>query len=222
MAAQVRFCRSVPSTRRPRCRLLVAVVPYDAAFDVRFAGAKRTYTVARPVSAIGPEAAISTRAVNRGQFQRPDMQRASLFQLKDRFLVHPESRTTSGLWLAVSDYVTLSLNASPTELGAAVGKALDQSVDGVPHPTVWTGLSRPRLAAAGVRSEGAFMRGGRCVGVRRSEETVLKPSRNGGPTGEQLGFTDLPELRLVLSGNSTESELGNALLSALTRCEIAE
>jgi len=150
------------------------------------------------------------------------MQRASLFQLKDRYLVHPESRTTSGLWLAVPDYVTLSLNTSPNELGAALGRALDQSVDGVPHPKVWTGLSKPRLDAAGVRSESAFVRGACCVGVRRSEEMVLKPSRNGGPTGEQRGFTDLPELRLVLSGNPTESELGDALLNALARCEIAK
>lgn len=50
----------------------------------------------------------------------------------------------------------------------------------------------------------------------------MEPSRNGGQTGEQRGFTGLRELRLVLSGNPTESELGDPLLNALARCEIQE
>lgn len=93
------------------------------------------------------------------------MKRASAYRLRDRFLIHPESKTTSGVWLATAPYVPVPLDSRPEALGEAIASALAASGSGVPHPTSWTGLSKPRLEAAGSKSEADFMRGARLVHV---------------------------------------------------------
>ena len=143
---------------------------------------------------------------------------ASAYRLSDRYFIHPSKRTTAGLWIAQPDFVSLPLEASPEELGLAVVASLAQSTGVVPHPTVWTGLSKPRLAAAGFRSEKAFMQGAHLVSVALADTIILDPNHNGGTTGEQRGFTPLPDKRFIILPNSAPMVVGSELLAAFKAC----
>ena len=150
------------------------------------------------------------------------MRIASTYRLKDRYFIHPDKRTAEGLWLAQPDFVSLSLQALPAELGDAVLSSLAQSAGIIPHPTDWAGLAKPRLAAAGVTSEKAFVLGAHFVGVSLTDDISLEPSHNGGSTGRQRGFSPLPRSRVCLPLTSTPEELGIALLAAFAACTLSE
>jgi hypothetical protein len=146
------------------------------------------------------------------------MHSAAVYELKDRILVHPWQQTTAGLGIASEPYIGLPLDAEPKSLGNSVLSALSHSGQTVPHPMTWKGLDKPRLEAAGVKSEKAFQSGARSVGVERGQAFRLEPSRNGGSKGDTKGFEPLPELSMSLPLSSTAAALGQAIRNCLERC----
>jgi len=147
------------------------------------------------------------------------MRRACAYRLRDRYLFHPESSTMSGGWLATAPYVSAPLDSGPETLGEAIAAALAASVSGVPHPTSWTGLSKPRLDAAGARSETAFTHGTRLVSVSLRATTIaLEATHNGGTKGQNRGFSELPASAKKLPAATRLGELGAAFCEMLSRC----
>ena len=84
---------------------------------------------------------------------------ASIYRREDRFIVCSNSRTTVGVWIVCDPFISLPMDASNEELGAAVLAALRQSKESVPHPeqSERRGELASLLKAAGVRSWKAFM-----------------------------------------------------------------
>ena len=132
--------------------------------------------------------------------------------------VHPWQQTTAGLGIASEPYVSLPLDARPDSLGNSVNSALSKSGQTVPHPTIWKGLDKLRLKAAGVKSEKAFQTGARSVSIERGQVFRLEPSCNGGSKGDTKGFEPLPELSMSLPLSSTAAALGQAIRECLERC----
>ena len=112
----------------------------------------------------------------------------------------------------------MPLDAELESLGTSVLTALSKSGRTVPHPTMWKGLDKPRLEAAGVKSEKAFQSGARSVRVERGQVRRLEPSRNGGSKGDAKGFEPLPELSMSLPLSSTAAALGQAIRDCLECC----
>jgi hypothetical protein len=147
------------------------------------------------------------------------MHSAAVYQLRDRVLIHPWQRTTTGLGIASEPYISLPLDANFTALGNCVLTALTHSGQSVPHPSSWKGLEAPRLKAAGVKSEKAFQSGARSLTVDRVDQALrIEPSRNGGTKGESKGFEPLPKLSTSLPLTSTAEKLGSAIRAALEMC----
>jgi hypothetical protein len=145
--------------------------------------------------------------------------RASAYKLRDRFLVQTDQITTAGVWLAAPEYVCLGLDSPAEEIGKAFLSALEDSGQIVPHPTKWAGLAKPRLDAAGVKSEAAFQKGTQLVTVLRSQmETEIQPTRNGGASGDNRGFHDLPNKTIRLSNQASALEVGQAIIAAFASC----
>jgi hypothetical protein len=144
----------------------------------------------------------------------------SAFRLRDRYFVHLNKRTTAGLWVAQPEFKCLPLDATPESLGLVVLAALSQSHTVIPHPTDWSALSKPRLAAAGVRSERAFMMGARLVEVERGECFRFEPTRNGGSSGDQRGFARISGVQVSIPLHSPPIAVGEALLNALEECAV--
>ena len=145
--------------------------------------------------------------------------RVSAYKLRDRFLMHPDQITTAGVWLAAPEYVSLGLDSPAQVIGQAFLLALKNSGQTVPHPTKWAGLTKPRLEAAGVKSEAAFHMSAQLVTVLRNQlETEIQSTRNGGASGENRGFHDLPNATIRLSNQSSALDVGLAMIAAFASC----
>jgi len=151
------------------------------------------------------------------------MKRASAYRLRDRFLIHPESRTTSGVWLEMAPYVSVPLDSGPETMGEAIASALAASGSVVPHPTSWTGLSKPRLDAAGSKSEADFMRGARMVNVVLDGTGMrFEATHNGGTNGSAKGFSAAQTGTRKLPTVARYDDIGLALFETLSSCTNAE
>jgi len=146
------------------------------------------------------------------------MTSASVYRFKDRWLVAPDNKTTTGLQVGLGPFVALPLDITTSDLGSALAKALDLSKRTIPHPTDWKSVALPRLAAAGVKSERTFQLGAILVRVSgEGPSLTFTPTHNGGAAGVTKGFHSLPDLALEIFMGSDDL-LGEALCKAIERC----
>jgi hypothetical protein len=109
---------------------------------------------------------------------------------------------------------------SLAEVGEAVLTALSTYVDGAPHPTEWKGIGKPFLAATGYRSYKSLHSRAKMVHVDVDGDlTRLVPTLNGGSTGPDRGFTELPDKAVALRTGAPAETLGEAVIRALDLCE---
>lgn len=147
------------------------------------------------------------------------MSKACAYLLKDRWLIHPTSKTTSGLVIASAPFQAIPADSDLAVLGIAIRVALATSSDGVPHPTDWKGISSSRLTAAGVKTEATFQRNSKLVAVNRiGAEIVFTPTRNGGSSGGDKGFHKIDDRAVVASIGISDESLGQKVHDALADC----
>lgn len=167
-----------------------------------------------------PKTAASRHGVRPDSLQRKSspMRSVNFYQLRDRYFVYPLRKTTSGVWLASPEFVSMPLSAQDEDLGATVLAALPQSDGFVPHPTSWTDVANSRLRAAGAKSERAFMTNARMVAIKSTDLIELEPHMNLGAKGPHKGFSPLPGFSSTLPANSSTEELGAAIRKSLGAC----
>lgn len=147
------------------------------------------------------------------------MSSACAIRLKDRWLVHPELKSVSGIFVASEPYQSLPNDADPIALGNAVRSALALAQRTIPNPPDWKALSVPRLAAAEVKSEAALQRQSQLIRITaEAAKIVLTPTRNGGASGSDKGFHHLEAATMAVASNCTDRELGETLRDALSKC----
>lgn len=142
----------------------------------------------------------------------------SIYRFPNHLIVCPESQTTAGMKVAVEPFQVLPIPVSPTELGAAIQRALAESRWDIPQPADWKKLASPRLAAAGVKTEAAFQKKSQLVSAEFNG-AVLKfvPYRNGGGTGMTKGFEAAVEHERMVKEMSSEA-LGTAAFLTFESC----
>jgi len=144
---------------------------------------------------------------------------AAIYLLKDRVLLHPWQKTTDGLGIASEPYIVAPKDADNLHLGEILLRVLSASGQTVPHPKEWTGLSKPRLHAAGVKSESAFHSGALNTSVTWQGDTLsFIPTSNGGGSGPNRGFYPLPESSSSVAAGAGAEEIGAALRFSLNCC----
>lgn len=147
------------------------------------------------------------------------MPNACAVRLKDRWLIHPELKSVSGLLISSGPFESLPIDADPSAVGGAVRSALSRAEGTIPNPTDWKAVAAPRLAAAGVKSESAFQRQSKLIRISvEAAKIELTPTWNGGVSGTDRGFHQLEEVALVVTLNCTDIELGEAVYEVLSVC----
>jgi hypothetical protein len=142
------------------------------------------------------------------------MQHASAYEWNGRILLHPDSKTTDGVWVG-GQPVSSSDPDNPIELGRAVLSALAGSKEGVPHPSIWGDTSAFLLKFAGAKSFRAFFGSARSVSIESQDDRVtFRPYRN---LGSRDGYRPIKGKDRTSLAN--DSELGAALLSAFQDTE---
>ena len=151
------------------------------------------------------------------------MRSAAVYVLKDRVLLHPWQKTTAGLGICSGPYAVVPLEVSAHHLGEVLLGTLVASGLTVPHPTIWEDITRPRLVAAGVKSEKAFQTGTLSVTVNWLDDMLcFAPTRNGGASGPEKGFHPLSESSLSVAANAGAEVIGTTVRSAIELCPSAE
>jgi hypothetical protein len=142
------------------------------------------------------------------------MQHATAYEWHGRIFLHPDSRTTTGLWVG-SEPNTSSDPGDPVKLGRAVLLALSDSKEGVPHPSIWEDKSALLRKFAGAKSFRDFFGSARCVSIKLQNDLVtFTPYRN---LGSRDGY--VPIKGKDRSSPPSAPELGAALLSAFEDTE---
>ncbi|MGF1593369.1 MAG: hypothetical protein ACFCUW_08830 [Kiloniellaceae bacterium] len=139
---------------------------------------------------------------------------AQIFRREDRIIVHSQSKTTVGVWIAIEPLFILPMDASNSELGAAVLAALERSEESVPHPlqSELRKIASPLHRAAGVRSWRAFSYNTILAAARQQEqEIILVPYENRGP---KAGFVEKVNQKLALPLGPSD-EVGAKVREAL-------
>jgi hypothetical protein len=147
--------------------------------------------------------------------------RASLYCNPKGMVAYPERRTASGFFLAGAPFIQI-VKEEAGLIAAAVRTALADSGATIADPgrEEFAATAQPRLQAAGVQSESAFMRGARLVRIQKEEDALFViPHRNGGPTGDKKGFHAISEKKITLPASVDEAVLGTACIQALALCE---
>jgi hypothetical protein len=144
----------------------------------------------------------------------PMDQHASAYEWRGRIFLHPDSRTTDGVWL-LTEPISSADPHDASELGRAILLALAGSKTGIPHPSIWGNAANPLLKFAGAKSFRAFFGSARSVSIRLQDDgATFTPYRNLGPKD---GYRPIKEKGRTSSAN--HSELGAALLSAFNDTE---
>jgi hypothetical protein len=81
---------------------------------------------------------------------------AAVHLWRGKFLVHPRSRTTDGVWIFAGPVSALELDCSDAQISDAVRSALAASRSGIAHPSDWNSLGQELLRAAGNPSRRTF------------------------------------------------------------------
>jgi hypothetical protein len=122
------------------------------------------------------------------------MKRATVYERRGELFFHSLSKTTAGVWILTSPYLKAR---SDDDEGIASNTlaVLDASVEGIAHPTKWTGLFDPILKMAGVKSWNTFAKSARCIEAEEHGETIsVVPTRN---LGVDEGFEPIASGRRV-------------------------
>lgn len=131
------------------------------------------------------------------------LRKATAYKRRARLVVHASSRTTDGVWVLDEPCIGLDVHCEDEELGAAARQALASSRDGVPHPSNWSGVLQPLLAAAGVRSWNTFAKSASCIELEdRDGALFLFPTANLGAT-EGFERQDALKLECTMANDST-------------------
>jgi hypothetical protein len=143
-----------------------------------------------------------------GALRDPLTQLADLHVFERSIILWSYAKTTQGMWIALGPVVKLSDSATDEELAAGARAVLDGSRTGTPQPAKLEGLKHV-LAVAGVRSERAFNKGARSVGLRQEIDgtLILDPRKPVG--GGWVGIDD------VALHRPTDAELATAIRRAI-------
>jgi hypothetical protein len=145
------------------------------------------------------------------------MKTATVYKRRNSLLLHSNSQTTSGVWIAAPPFVKLDAHEEPATIGQAVIKTLEASQASVSHPTKWDRLFEPMLEIAGVKSWAGFIKGASCVEIDlENGRLTISPNKN---NGAQEGFTPSQGKDIHLPADASPHEVGMALDRAFSLCE---
>jgi hypothetical protein len=141
------------------------------------------------------------------------MKSSAVYRRETKIIIHPWSKTKTGVLIATAPFFVFSGGGKDEELGEALLSALTAAQSGLPHPTDWSVVNRSFLAAVGSRSWPSFVKGTvNCLVVLKDAQIEIVPQVNRGPKD---GFQDGSIQSLTLDSDSDAAHLGASLRKAL-------
>jgi len=144
---------------------------------------------------------------------------ATAYRKGGEIILHADSKTTAGVWIASPPFTALSATVAVEELGMILLDTISKSAAGVPHPrskTDWAAVRAPLFQAFNVKSIEAQMQGTVCCGIMDEDGILrIRPTRN---EGAREGFVPVPGREICIASNASPPEIGAALIQGFTWC----
>lgn len=143
--------------------------------------------------------------------------RAGIYARRGYLYIRAKLQTDVGIWLERGPCSRLASGSPVDEIGTAVLNALSRSGTIIPHPTEWKSydLDNPILQEAGIKRWSTFRKKAFCVAVGVEQgEMIVSSTTNEGSEGFAYLDNDI-----LLPATSTVAEVGEAINSALKRCQ---
>ena len=149
---------------------------------------------------------------------------AAAYRWPDRIVIHPQSQTTAGFWIADRPITSILPTTTVDDLGLAALQALRCSRSRLHVPNYkgadWSNLQKEVWAATGQKSLRLFMTNACYANLRLSGGVLtFEPTCNGGAVGPSCGFRPLLDVTLKVTVPVCAETLGNALATAWNRCQ---
>ena len=150
------------------------------------------------------------------------MKHAAVYRRRDKLILHPDGKTTAGVFIGIEPFVVLPASSDFLVIGATLRNVLAASRERLKHPQPheWDAVAAPLYAAAGVKSWGTFVRGAVLTHVEGTHDGLrLLPQEN---RGGRDGFQPFGLPVIEIPATATDEEIGNAVIKALDLAEQRE
>ncbi|MBO9203608.1 MULTISPECIES: hypothetical protein [Niastella] len=148
------------------------------------------------------------------------MKKASIYILKEKIIIHPESKANAGFWLSDEHVVILPVNASPEEIINGINESLSKSRMGLPDPKDWSSFDKQLLANMGLKSWAPIKRKSTKYCSVECDNNVIVFIPTAHDTGNSgAGFTFKTSDAVKVINSVDNNELFKAFKLALEKCE---
>jgi hypothetical protein len=125
------------------------------------------------------------------------------------------SKTVDGAWIGNAPYSCIEAEDLKS-VGLGIVAALEASKIGVPHPTEFSSLLQPLLAAANARTYSSFVRNTFLVEVLRERSRItFLPTRN---EGARNGFTPIYDKAIEHEFSEDPLQIAEWAFGAIAEC----
>lgn len=140
----------------------------------------------------------------------------SVYKRGDGYILHPNKRSTAGVWVSTEPCIRVELNADRAVIGKQIFDLLAQCEGTVEHPKNLKDGFGFVLQFAKVRSYKQFMNNCKHCGIfLRGDKICFYPYRN----EHSRGFHQLIDAMQTIDYHSSEDEYGERLLSCINNSE---
>jgi hypothetical protein len=143
------------------------------------------------------------------------MKHATIYCKTDGWYLHPDSKTTVGVYIGTPPHLRLDIGVSSEDLGKAIHSALAGSRCGVPHPTDWDKVVRPTLDLARVKTWRGFAKDARCVSILLDDKSLMIETWS---KDQHMNFVAGPDASRCLPHDASAAEIGDAVKRAVALC----
>jgi hypothetical protein len=147
------------------------------------------------------------------------MKSSVLYIHNNRIIIHAESRTKAGFWIADEPYILLNNDTPIDKIVNSIKECLNNSRDKVPTPTNWPAYEKKYHENLEIKSLKEFKKyPAKLVHINLDKKTItFIPTKNG--PDRVLGFTNKAKETVQISFDSNNEEIYSFLKIALDRCE---
>ncbi|QDT38170.1 hypothetical protein [Stratiformator vulcanicus] len=132
-----------------------------------------------------------------------------VYLLKEKILCCPLNQATTKLWFGSDNIKQLPTECDSRTLGQQIIDALNESHQGMPHPTDFSSITKPLLEAAGVRSAGMLHRKSTFLSVEYDGSQFVVEPHVPNPDG---GVVPDPDAKSVFDSSIDPEVLGREIL----------
>lgn len=138
---------------------------------------------------------------------------------QNTLLVHTESRTRKGLWIATAPYFLHEVPYDLKSTGQSIVSALDASEVNIPDPDNWSDVRQRLVKAAGTSSYRRLQQTSIYCGISKENNKIsFTPTHNGGTKGDSKGFHFHPDKTIEMRTTKEPVKAGEALMKCFKAC----